>query len=476
MGADSRVSPSLALALPLALLALVALPASARTPVVEVELFQPEVKIDASIPSSMTASFSGAVRVSNNELQTAEVRLELDAGGWPGTVTPSERTVTGNASVQFSALVTAPSDAAEGSRLVKVIASAEAPSSQPAVGRGLVTVHLVRNRVGLACDEPVKEVVPGRSVVFSLRVWNDGSTGDTFSHSLREMAAALQRPLWLLDHDAVELAPGDFVYVNVELRLPKNATAGSYTVAVTVQSSQSSSSTKEITLTAVVRGEHMPSPAPGPSPWLLMGVPLIVAAVCLCAFVGGTEIGLLAFLQLILVPLFVRIKKEHVLDHFTRGQIFGFIKANPGTHYLAIQEHLELENGVLAYHLKVLEREDYIVSVRDGIYRRFYPRHIKIPTRERQLTRVQLDILAALKSNPGTSQNGLARVLGESKQVVAYHMKVLTRAGLVRVERDGQMTKCYLVGEAGGKPREEEGAPLAELPEKLPEILRDIKA
>ncbi|MGQ9582022.1 MAG: helix-turn-helix domain-containing protein [Thermoplasmatota archaeon] len=476
MRENSGAFQALALVLPLAVLALAATPVSARTPEVEVEVHQTAVKIDASIPSPMTASFSGAAHVSNNELQTADVRLELDAGGWPGTVTPSERAVTGNASVQFSALVTAPSEAAEGSYLVKVIASAEAPGSGSSVGRGLVTVRLVRNRVGLACEMPVREGAPGQRVVFALRVWNDGSTSDTFSHSVRELAAPLQRPLWLLDQDAVELAPGDFVYINVELRLPGNATPGSYTAVVYIQSSESSASFREVALTAVVRGQQAATPAPGPSPWLLIGAPLIIAGACLCAFIGGTEVGLLAFLQLVFVPLFVRIKREHVLDHFTRGQIFGFIKANPGTHYLAIQEHLEVENGVLAYHLKVLERGEYIISVRDGIYRRFYPRHMKIPTRERQLTRVQLDILDALRSNPGTSQNGLARMLGESKQVVAYHIKVLSRAGLVRVEREGQLTRCFLVRGAGERPREEGGAPPAGTPGKLPELMRDIKA
>jgi predicted transcriptional regulator len=169
----------------------------------------------------------------------------------------------------------------------------------------------------------------------------------------------------------------------------------------------------------------------------------------------------------------VRIKNDRVLDHFTRGQIYGFIKANPGTHYIAIQEHLELQNGVLAYHLKVLEREEYITSERDSIYKRFYPRHMKIPHKERQLSHLQRDIVEALKTHPGTSQNGLARMLGESKQVVGYHIRVLQKAGIVRVERDPQQTRCYLEGAPLEVEPEPEQAPE---PDELPEMVKDIHA
>lgn len=170
----------------------------------------------------------------------------------------------------------------------------------------------------------------------------------------------------------------------------------------------------------------------------------------------------------------MRLKKDQVLDHFTRGQIFGFIKANPGAHYIAVQEHLELQNGVLAYHLKVLEREEYITSERDGIYRRLYPRHMKIPHKERQLTRVQKDIVEALKAHPGTSQNGLARLIGESKQVVGYHVRVLEKAGLVRVEREAQQTRCFLEG----APLDVEPEPEAPAPEpdEHADVIKEIHA
>ncbi|MEM4728227.1 MAG: choice-of-anchor T family protein [Thermoplasmata archaeon] len=474
MGLMARSAPPFFTGAVLLVALLLGLPGGeARTPEVQVEIPQPEVKIDASVPSPMTASFSGTVHIKGNEFQTADVGLELDTGGWPGTITPSSRTVTGNTSLSFSALVTAPLEAEEGDYPVRVLARAESHGSPPALAQGIVTVTVVRNRVRVSCDETQKESYPGETVSFRIKLLNYGSTPDTFTQSVEEKPPLLRGISFRVDKGEVEVAPGESAYLNVEVALPRDAHPGSYVVILTVQSSESYNSFRGLPLTIVVKDKTSPMPAGSvPDLWLLAGVPLLLVCVCLVAFIGGTEVGLLAFVQLVLVPLFVRIKREKVLDRFTRGQIFGFIRANPGAHYLAIQEHLELENGVLAYHLKVLEREDYIVSVRDGIYKRFYPRHMKIPRRERELTRIQQDILSALKNNPGTSQSGLARMLGESKQVIAYHIRVLSRAGLVRVEREGQLTRCFVSGVEGERPPKTE----EEAPAEIPELIRDIKA
>ena len=471
-----------AVILPLLLLAVLPFfltsPAAARTPALQVLIADEQVKIDASLGAPAAAHFSGEVQVGDNDYQSTKVTLTVGAGDWGQSITPSEKTMTGNGSFSFSVVITPKADASEGSYLIRIYARAETLGSVDATDQDSISVILVRNRVRIECAQPLKEAKAGATVNFELKIWNEGSTLDTFE----SMASERRGPIAsiLLDQTSVDVEAGQFVYVNVQVQTAAGALPGSYESFFLARSAASNTSSG-ITLTVVIPPVPVRTPdtPAGPNYYIWFAIALLIAGACLTVFIGGTEIGLLAFLQFILVPLFVRIKKDRVLDHFTRGQIFGFIKANPGTHYIAIQEHMELQNGVLAYHLKVLEREEYIVSEREGIYKRFYPKHMKIPRKERQLSRVQVDIISALRTHPGTSQNGLARMLGESKQVIGYHIRVLEKAGLVRVDREAQATRCFVAGdeaseqgEAQQPPEHEEEPPAHE----IPDIIKEIRA
>jgi hypothetical protein len=61
------------------------------------------------------------------------------------------------------------------------------------------------------------------------------------------------------------------------------------------------------------------------------------------------------------VPLlYTRIHGKKTLDNFVRGQVFGHIQSQPGTHFNDIKKTLQLGNGNLAYHLQKLEKEGFI--------------------------------------------------------------------------------------------------------------------
>ena len=143
-----------------------------------------------------------------------------------------------------------------------------------------------------------------------------------------------------------------------------------------------------------------------------------------------------------LMLLYTKIRRVEVLDHYLRGQIHGYIIANPGDHYNNIKDELGLNNGSLAYHLKVLEREGYIISQRDGMYKRFYPSKAR-PPKER-LSPMQRMIVDEVKKGEGCSQKDIARRLRISPQVVNYHIKMLRAAGVIRCEKDGRETLCFL--------------------------------
>lgn len=69
---------------------------------------------------------------------------------------------------------------------------------------------------------------------------------------------------------------------------------------------------------------------------------------------------------------YARFRGREVLELDARRSVLSLVEANPGIHFRHLLELSKLGSGTLHYHLYVLEREDYIVSRRQGVFRRFY--------------------------------------------------------------------------------------------------------
>ena len=162
-----------------------------------------------------------------------------------------------------------------------------------------------------------------------------------------------------------------------------------------------------------------------------------------------TESGKYKLLMMftLLLPLYTRIQKEDVLDQFVRGQIYGFIKTNPGVHYNQILRKVGVKNGTLSYHLGVLEKTELIQSRREGLkYRAFYPTGMNFPKAERfRLTDLKIQIIGSIRNKPGMTQKEIAQSLGQKPQTINYNIKVLGQAGLISVVKAGRKTTCFPV-------------------------------
>jgi len=169
-----------------------------------------------------------------------------------------------------------------------------------------------------------------------------------------------------------------------------------------------------------------------------------IVATVLASFILANENAKYSFL-LFFLPLYTKIRRERILDHFVRGKIYGYILANPGEHYNAIKQALSLTNGSLAHHLRTLEREEFIKSKRFGLYRRFYPRHMKIPDDGYfTMNAIQRTIVEIIRKNQGISQKEIAAQLNITPPTVNYHIGILTDAKIVRVIRKGRKTQCFV--------------------------------
>lgn len=160
--------------------------------------------------------------------------------------------------------------------------------------------------------------------------------------------------------------------------------------------------------------------------------------------VASTESAGFSLFKIFAFPLYSRIKKDEVLDHFVRGQIYGYIVSNPGKHYNSIREKLQVTNGTLSYHLRTLEVQGFIKSRKESIYRRFYPIEMKFPRDKGvKLSDMQITILAALRRRPAPTQKDIAEDLGISQQVASYNLRILARKGLVQVRKEGRKRMYY---------------------------------
>ena len=164
-------------------------------------------------------------------------------------------------------------------------------------------------------------------------------------------------------------------------------------------------------------------------------------------FIGATLFLVAGFIILIVIALaYTKMKHDELLNHAMRKKIYDHIVKHEGQHFRNIMTDLDMPSGVLTHHINMLEREEYIKSVQDGIYRRFYtyaaqkdPRHL--------LTQHQQNILKAIQAQPGISQTDVANQLGLTRMLVNYHLKILSAEHLVRIENKGRTSACYAMGE-----------------------------
>ena len=166
------------------------------------------------------------------------------------------------------------------------------------------------------------------------------------------------------------------------------------------------------------------------------------------AVIGSTEVGKYKFLSF-LFPLYTKLKKEKVLDHYTRGKIHGYILANPGDHYNSIRKTLNISNSTFSYHLQVLERWGVIKSSRDGVYKRFYPSDMKVPDNGGKLKESQRLIIKKIRETPGISQKDIASFLGVSSSTVNYHLQELIKNNIVHQKRMGMKVRYFLARSDG---------------------------
>lgn len=210
---------------------------------------------------------------------------------------------------------------------------------------------------------------------------------------------------------------------------------GTYSIQLVVRDAAGNSATDTVNIKVLKEPEEFPY------------LPLAILALVGIAFVGAanTEAGKYWFLKFLILPLYVKLSKKDILDHFIRGQIYGYLVVHPGDNYTTIKRNLDLKNGTLTYHLDVLEREGFVKSQLRGSRRFYYPRSVKMPDNGTGFPAIKEDIIMRVEETPGITVSDLAGLLRVSRQLANYHLRTLIQEGYVYTERKGMKTRCYPV-------------------------------
>jgi predicted transcriptional regulator len=182
--------------------------------------------------------------------------------------------------------------------------------------------------------------------------------------------------------------------------------------------------------------KDLPETAPGENVSISLGVKYsfhtIIFYICLVSII--IIIGILSF---------TRLKKRFVLENINRKNIYEIIKAKPGIYFNELLRELNIKPGALSYHLNVLERKEYIKSIQDNNYRRFYLYGAKSDFKL-ALTNIQQRIISVVNERPGITQSNISKTIGSNKMVVNYNVKILRDAGILDLEKNGRVSQCYL--------------------------------
>lgn len=148
---------------------------------------------------------------------------------------------------------------------------------------------------------------------------------------------------------------------------------------------------------------------------------------------------------------------------YQRGRLMGYLTANPGCHFRALMSALDMSNGQISHHLRILENEEHVWRKKDGRLVRYYPLTSQLHpnTREADLpipplspdpNSLQGKILTLLDHDGGLgefpTQAELAKRLEKSQQLVSHHLRTLEKFGLVERRKMGIKQRYKLTREA----------------------------
>ncbi|HEX9816990.1 MAG TPA: hypothetical protein VGB18_08420 [Candidatus Thermoplasmatota archaeon] len=176
------------------------------------------------------------------------------------------------------------------------------------------------------------------------------------------------------------------------------------------------------------------------------------------ASVSGLVVLLVAARKLIgfgAIPLLSRIAHSDIYNNDARRTIHELVVGEPGQCLNELVNRTGYSRNAVSYHLFVLEKEEEIISVKDGKYRRYFTRNGKYVNGAKNVVAAlrngtTLKLAKVVMERPGSIQRDLCVELGATPSATCWHAKRLLDLGVIRKERVANTVKYY-PGEAMSK-------------------------
>ncbi|MFW9807501.1 MAG: winged helix-turn-helix transcriptional regulator [Candidatus Thorarchaeota archaeon] len=143
-----------------------------------------------------------------------------------------------------------------------------------------------------------------------------------------------------------------------------------------------------------------------------------------------------------------RQKRMALLLHPFRRELYQVLCENPGTYLLELVDILSSPLGTLTWHLRILEREGLVKSIKFAGKRLYYPRMLRSQEAEMAYLTMRSDtaqkVFAYVVNNKGCYQEQMAEALDVHHDTVRWHISRMEEVGLIKIVREGRKKRHYL--------------------------------
>lgn len=135
-----------------------------------------------------------------------------------------------------------------------------------------------------------------------------------------------------------------------------------------------------------------------------------------------------------------------------RQRVLDCVHSNQGAHLREISRRSGIPLGTVLYHLGRLEDARFVVSRRDGRYKRYFAGHALDMTEKETLSALRRDvprrIAVALRSARAATQRELCELVGVSRSTISQHVNQLIARGVVQCQKARPESRYVLADEA----------------------------
>ncbi|MFP4051226.1 MAG: winged helix-turn-helix transcriptional regulator [Thermoplasmata archaeon] len=134
---------------------------------------------------------------------------------------------------------------------------------------------------------------------------------------------------------------------------------------------------------------------------------------------------------------------KDLLELDSRREIYELVEDQPGVHLSKIADLLEMNVSLAEYHLRFLEKNDLIKSVKKKGYKRYFPTKEKVEPKDKEILfelrkEIPLTIVFLLIENGRMTHKKILKEMDIAKSTLSYHLRKLKDIDILKSKKYGK--------------------------------------